>query len=173
VIGGRQSGRGLSPSPSSSVFCYQCHPTAAAGPFIPSSLTVCNLWTFGTPLWGTASNSNIEILQRYQNKFLRAKVNASRYISNKVLHTDFRVPTIREEITKFSVKCRDKITTHPNELASTLLEEEEPRRLKRFKPTDSTTRFSSISFHRYVNIRFGEYSLGYYSARHVLNSVGF
>jgi hypothetical protein len=35
-----------------------------------------------------------------------------------------------------------KITTHPNELASTLLEEEEPRRLKRFKPTDLTTRFS-------------------------------
>jgi hypothetical protein len=32
--------------------------------------------------------------------------------------------------------------THPNELASTLLEEEEPRRLKRFKPADLTTRFS-------------------------------
>jgi hypothetical protein len=34
------------------------------------------------------------------------------------------VPTIRDEITKFSVKYRDKITTHPNELASTLLGEE-------------------------------------------------
>jgi hypothetical protein len=32
-----------------------------------------------------------------------------------------------------SIKYRDKITTKPNELASTLLEEEEPRRLKRFK----------------------------------------
>jgi hypothetical protein len=31
---------------------------------------------------------------------------------------------IREEITKFSVKYRDKITTYPNELASTLLEED-------------------------------------------------
>jgi hypothetical protein len=82
------------------------------------------------------------MLQRYQNKALRATVNAPRYISNKVLHTDLKVPTIREEITKFSVKDRDKITTHPNELASTLLEEEEPRRLKRFKPTDLTTRFS-------------------------------
>jgi hypothetical protein len=51
-----------------------------------------------------------------------------------------KVPTIREEITKFSVKYRDKITTHPNELASTLLEEEEPRRLERFKPTDLKTR---------------------------------
>jgi hypothetical protein len=25
-----------------------------------------------------------------------------------------KVPTIREEITKFGVKYRDKITTHPN-----------------------------------------------------------
>jgi hypothetical protein len=34
------------------------------------------------------------------------------------------------------------MTTHPNELSSTLLEEEEePRRLKRFKPTDLTSRF--------------------------------
>jgi hypothetical protein len=100
------------------------------------------IWTYGIPVWGTASNSNIEILQRYQNKALRATVNAPRYISNKVLHTAFKVPTIREEITEFSVKYRDKITKHPKELASTLLEEEEPRRLKRFKPTDLTVRVS-------------------------------
>jgi hypothetical protein len=67
------------------------------------------------------------------NKALRATVNAPRYISNKVLHADLKVPTVTEEITNFSVKYRYKITTHPNELASTLLEEEEPRRLKKFK----------------------------------------
>jgi hypothetical protein len=60
----------------------------------------------------------------------------------KVLHTDLKVPTIREEITKLSVKYRDKITTYPYEVASTLVEEEEPRRLKRFKPTYLTTRLS-------------------------------
>ena len=69
-------------------------------------------------------------------------INAPWYISNKVLHADLKVPTIREEITKFNVKYKDKTTTHPNKLASTLLEEEEPRRMKIFKPTDSTTRFS-------------------------------
>jgi hypothetical protein len=54
------------------------------------------------------------------------------------------IPTVIEEITKFSIKYRDTITTRPNELASTLLEEEEeePRRLKIFKPTDLTSRFS-------------------------------
>jgi hypothetical protein len=69
-------------------------------------------------------------------------INAPWYISNKFLHADLKVPTIREEITKFNVKYRNKITTHPNEIVSTLLEEEEPRRLKRFKPTDLTIRFS-------------------------------
>ena len=68
------------------------------------------------------------------------------YLYNKVIHADLQVPTFREEITKFSVKYRDKITTHPNELASTLLEEEETRRLKRFKPTDLATNFLKYNF---------------------------
>jgi hypothetical protein len=54
---------------------------------------------------------------------------------NKILHTQLKVPTIREEITEFSVRYRDKITIHPNVLVSTLLEEE-PTRLKRFKQPD-------------------------------------
>jgi len=64
------------------------------------------------------------------------------YILNRTIHADLKVPTVREEITKFSVKYRHKITTHTNELASALLEKEEPRRLKRFRPTDLTTIFS-------------------------------
>jgi hypothetical protein len=63
-------------------------------------------------------------------------------IQFKIYGTDVKGATITEEITKFSFKYRDKITTHPNELACTLLEEEEPRRPRRFKPTDLTTRFS-------------------------------
>jgi hypothetical protein len=100
------------------------------------------IWTYGIPLWGTASNSNSEILQRHQNKVLRAIVNAPCYISNKVIHAELKVPTVREDMTKFIVKYRDKITTHPNEIASKLLEEEESRRLKRSKTTDLTIRFS-------------------------------
>jgi hypothetical protein len=95
------------------------------------------IWTYGISLWGTASNSNIAILQRYQNNVFRTIVKAPWYIPNKTLLTDLKIPTIRE-ITKFSVKYRGKITTHPKELASIQLSEEEPRRLKRFKPTDLT-----------------------------------
>jgi hypothetical protein len=43
------------------------------------------------------------------------------------LHKDLKVPAIREK-TKFIVKYRDKITAHPNEIASTLLEKDEERR---------------------------------------------
>jgi hypothetical protein len=69
-----------------------------------------------------------------------------------MLHTDLQVRTIREEITQFNVKYRDKIPTHSNVLASTLLEEEELKILKSFKPTDLTTRSSKVSHHRYGNI---------------------
>jgi hypothetical protein len=60
----------------------------------------------------------------------------------KVLRADLKVLTIKKGITKLNVKLRNKITTHPTELTSTLLEEEEPRIMKRFKSTDLTTRFS-------------------------------
>jgi len=35
-------------------------------------------------------------------------------ISNKVIHADLKVPRVGEEITKFNVKYRDKMTTHTN-----------------------------------------------------------
>jgi hypothetical protein len=89
---------------------------------VPDS--ICDYWTYVITIWGTASNWNIEILQRYQNNVFPTTANAPRYISNTVLHTDWKVPTVTEGITKFTVKYTDKITTHPNELTSTLLDKE-------------------------------------------------
>ena len=40
------------------------------------------------------------------------------YIYNAVIHEDLSVPTIRAEMTTFSVMYRDKITTRPNELTT-------------------------------------------------------
>ena len=51
------------------------------------------IWTYGITLWGTASNSNLEILQRFQNKVLRSIVNAPRYVPDTILHTDLQIPT--------------------------------------------------------------------------------
>jgi hypothetical protein len=100
------------------------------------------IWTYGIPLWGTGSNSNIEILQRFQNKVLRSIVNAPRYVPNTILHTDLQIPTVKAEIMNFSTKYREKLIAHPKELKPALLEDEESRRLKRFKPIELTRRLS-------------------------------
>jgi hypothetical protein len=85
----------------------------------------------------------INILQRFQNKLLRAIVNVSWYVTNGLLHVNPSIPTVREEVTNISWKYKGKITTHTNELATILLnDEDEPRRLKRHKPNDLTTRFT-------------------------------
>jgi hypothetical protein len=73
------------------------------------------IWTYGAPLWGSANTSNIEILQRFQNKVLRTMVNAPWYVPNKQLHSDLGISPVREEITNISQKYKDKLTAHPNE----------------------------------------------------------
>jgi hypothetical protein len=60
------------------------------------------IWTYGITLCGTACHSNIEILQRFQNKVLRTLVNAPWYIPNSLLHTDLQMSTIRDEMMKLS-----------------------------------------------------------------------
>ena len=60
-------------------------------------------------------------------------------------------------MTKFSVKDRDKLTTCTNELASTLLEEEETRRLKRFKPTDFNNQILVNIISQIYKYMIGEY----------------
>jgi hypothetical protein len=50
------------------------------------------VWTYVIELWGCASNSNIEIMQRYQSKHLRIITNAPRYVTNHTLHSDRHIP---------------------------------------------------------------------------------
>ena len=52
------------------------------------------IWTYGIPVWGTASHSNIEILQSFQNEVLRTIVNAPWYIPNSILHTARITPLV-------------------------------------------------------------------------------
>ena len=62
------------------------------------------VWTYGIQLWGCASASNIEIIQRFQNKVLRNIVNAPWYIRNSDLHRDLGVEMVADEIRKFAQK---------------------------------------------------------------------
>jgi len=52
-------------------------------------------------LW---DNSNIEIIQRFRNEYLRIIVNAPCYVSNDTLHHDLSVPYVRDVIKKSEIR---------------------------------------------------------------------
>ena len=101
------------------------------------------IWTYGIQLWGSASNSNIEILQRFQSKTLRTIVNAPWYVSNKVIHNDLKICYVKDEIGPFSARYCNRLVVHPNCLASNLLDTRyQTKRLKKFKPLVLPKRFT-------------------------------
>jgi hypothetical protein len=65
---------------------------------------------------GSASISNIEILERFQGKVLRMTTDAPWYVPNMVLHQDLQITSVKEEIHRFSTQYRDHLYTHPNNL---------------------------------------------------------
>jgi hypothetical protein len=58
------------------------------------------IWTYGIQLWGSASTSNIEILERFQSKALRMIADAPwyEYVPNVILRQDLQIPSVKEEI---------------------------------------------------------------------------
>jgi hypothetical protein len=56
------------------------------------------IWTYGIQLRGTASISNIEILQRFQSKTIRSHLNAPCYIKKHRTHKDVQMNTVLSEI---------------------------------------------------------------------------
>jgi hypothetical protein len=89
------------------------------------------IWTYGIQLWGTTSNSNIEILELFQSKVLRLIVDAPWYVSNPVIRKDLQIPTVKEEISRFSSHYDGRISVHPNKLTASLTELPIHRRLRR------------------------------------------
>jgi hypothetical protein len=80
------------------------------------------IWTYGIQLWGTASTSNIEILERFQSKALHMIVDAPWYVTNTVIRTDLQTPTVKEEIRRYSSQCSARLSTHPNDLIVNIIE---------------------------------------------------
>lgn len=78
------------------------------------------IWTYGIELWGTSSNSNIEILERFQTKTMRAMFNIPKCIHNKYILHDLRLNTVKQEIAARSSKYQQKLTGHVNALAAKL-----------------------------------------------------
>lgn len=90
------------------------------------------IWTYGIQLWGTASDSNIMCLQRAQNAILRVIANAPWFTRNDEIHDYLNMTTIKEEIKKFTNNYIERLASHPNPLASKLLDKTKTvHRLKR------------------------------------------
>jgi hypothetical protein len=81
------------------------------------------IWTYGIQLWGTASTSNIEILERFQSKALRMIVDAPWYAPN------LQIPTVKEEIRRYSSQYSARLRAHPKGLIVNLKELPDNRRL--------------------------------------------
>ena len=69
---------------------------------------------YGIQLWGCAKDSNIRIIQTFQNKVLRTMVDAPWYVRNADIHRDLDVPTIKEEIKRFAKKHEERLHLHEN-----------------------------------------------------------
>jgi len=61
------------------------------------------------------SNSNIEILQRFQNKILRIIIDAPWYIINDTLHQNLNVPYVRDEI-RINRRYDDRMKEYPSHI---------------------------------------------------------
>lgn len=98
------------------------------------------IWTYGIQLWGTASNSNIEIIQRFQSKILRLIAGAPWFVTNDIIQRDMNMLSIRDEIRSYSDKYQLRLANHPNRLANNLLTTAPTNRLKRYNILDLPNR---------------------------------
>ena len=107
-------------------------------------VTLKPIWTYGIQLWGTASNSNIDVLERFQSKLLRIISNAPQYVPSAMLRRDLQVLSVKQEVMNYSITYQQRLINHPNQLATTLyLKPTYKRRLKRCHPADLQTRYKT------------------------------
>jgi hypothetical protein len=80
---------------------HQSRPTTS-NELLGYKVVLKRIWTYGLQLWGTASISNIEILERFQSKILRTITDAPLYVPNAVLRRDLHISSVKEEIQRLS-----------------------------------------------------------------------
>ena len=86
------------------------------------------VWTYGSQLWGVEAKSNIEIIQRFQNKLLRIITNAPWYISND--RNDLNISLVIDEVRRYSFNYMQRFANHSNPLAIALVLYEDLKDLK-------------------------------------------
>jgi hypothetical protein len=99
------------------------------------------IWTYGIQLRGTASTSDIEILERFQSKALRMIVDTPWYVPNTVIRKGLQIPRVKDEIRRYSTQYSAHLSAHPNDLTVNLIELLDNKRLRIHLPNDLPTRF--------------------------------
>jgi hypothetical protein len=90
--------------------------------------------TYSIQLWGRTKQSNIKIIQRFQNKVLGNIINVPWYVRNSDLHRDMEIDTVDKEIKRLTRKREDRLHQHTNVEALQLLDNSDiVRRLTRVK----------------------------------------
>jgi hypothetical protein len=82
-----------------------------------------------------------ELLERFRSKALRMIVDAPRYVPNTVIRRDLQIPTVTEEIRRYSSQYSARLSAHPIDLIVNIMEQPDNRRLRRHLPNDLPTRF--------------------------------
>jgi carbonic anhydrase len=72
------------------------------------------VWQYGAQLRGCSKASNINIIQRFQNKVLRVIVDAPWYVGNSDLHRDLNIGTVIDIIKKMAHNQEWKRHNNPN-----------------------------------------------------------
>jgi hypothetical protein len=76
----------------------------------------------------------------YQSKALRMIVDTALYMPNMVIRRDLQIPTVKEEIHRYSSQNSARLSAHPNDLIVNLNELPDNGRLRRHLPNDLPTR---------------------------------
>jgi hypothetical protein len=72
------------------------------------------IWAYRIQLWGTASTSNIEIIERFQSKALCMIMDAPWYAPNTVIQKDLQIPMVKHEFSRYSYYYSKCLSMHPN-----------------------------------------------------------
>jgi hypothetical protein len=68
-------------------------------------------------------------------------VDAPWYVPNTAIQRDLQIPTVKEEIHRYSSQYSAHLSAHPNDLTVNLIELPDNRRLRRHLPNGLPTRF--------------------------------
>jgi len=92
------------------------------------------IWIYGSQLWGYASNSNIDIVQRAQSKILRAITGALWalwYVRNENIRRDLNILSVKEVFAEQKEKFFTKLSLQPNHMPRGLTRLRNQSRLRR------------------------------------------